>query len=454
MRSSLLRLGALTVLIGAANGGCGSDDATPGPNDTGVVDTGGVDTGTSDVATDTGDDGAVPFDCSGKADGTNCGGSAICVKGVCAGSSCGDGYVDPASGEDCDDSNATSGDGCSACHFDCKAPADCDDASSCNGVELCNTVTHRCEAGTKAADGTACTLAGGAGTCKSGACVAAGCGNAVKDGTEDCDDGNADDADGCTKLCKFTCAAAADCDDANKCNGDETCNTTTHKCAAGTAITCTPKAGCTGTCAPTTGACAYPDADADGVACDADCIDTDPAVFPGAYECKDGKDNDCSAATADGTAPSCLCYADGDKDGYAASGAATISSSGTCPTGYTRRAPVDAATTDCGSFSSSVYPGQKDWYASSYCKVLVMPGGSCSAASSSFDYDCSGAAEQRYKTASTTSCPGAPTLLACIMRSGWIGAVPACGGSGSYRSCTWGGSSCSGAETSRKQECH
>lgn len=469
MRSSSLAASALVALLASASIACsgGSDGGSVAATDSGVVaDTTPADSGVpidsgappdTSGTTETGTDSGTGVDCTGKPDGTDCGGGSVCIKGLCSGSSCGDGYVDTANGEECDDSNAVSGDGCSLCKFDCKSAADCDNGNTCDGAETCNTTTHMCGSGTAPADGTACALsAGGSGTCKAKACVKAGCGNGVVDTGEDCDDNNADDTDGCTKLCKFTCTADADCSDGNKCNGEETCDTGTHRCGAGTAITCSPKTGCTGTCDPGSGACTYPDVDKDGVACDTDCNDADPGVFPGAYECKDGKDNDCRSETVDTSAPSCQCFFDSDRDGYAPAGATTITSSGVCPDGYTRRAPVDAKTTDCAANNASAHPDQAAWFTTSYCKTLVLGGGTCPLASISWDYNCSGAAEQRWTRVSTTSCPGATSSVSCTGRSGWIGSTPACGVSGSYRSCTWNpfALSCSGTETTRKQECH
>ncbi|MBN1771329.1 MAG: hypothetical protein JXB32_08720 [Deltaproteobacteria bacterium] len=46
------------------------------------------------------------------------------------------------------------------------------------------------------------------------------CGDGVVDLTEECDDGNADDTDGCTVRCTFSCHLAADCEDGNECTED------------------------------------------------------------------------------------------------------------------------------------------------------------------------------------------------------------------------------------------
>lgn len=458
------RLGVLSHLFASlalvACGGGATSDESAANADAGLVDdTAVMDASEAGVATDSGspvEDASVGFDCSGKPDGTECGGGSICLRGACAGSSCGDGFVNAAAGEDCEDDNDASGDGCSLCKFDCKSDTDCANGNTCDGAEKCNTTTHRCEAGTAATEGTSCSASGGgSGSCKGGLCVSAGCGNGVKEAGEDCDDANADDTDGCTRLCKFTCSTSADCDDGNKCNGAEACDSAAHKCKPGAAVICSPKSGCTGTCEPSTGACSYPDADKDGVACDKDCNDADPAMFPGAYECKDGKDNDCNAGTSDSTAPSCICYRDNDKDGFAIVGAATVSAAGACPDGYTRRAPVlgDASSIDCSEVNASAYPGQTAWFTSSYCGKWGVVGGALTCTEYSYDYNCSGAAEKRYSATSATSCPGATNLLVCVSRSGWIGAVPACGAKGTFRSCSWSASGCTGTETSRAQEC-
>jgi cysteine-rich repeat protein len=60
----------------------------------------------------------------------------------------------------------------------------------------------------------------------------------VLGGTEECDDGNEVDGDGCDNDCSFTCTAGTPngdvvCDDTDPCNGVETC-TPEHTCAAGT----------------------------------------------------------------------------------------------------------------------------------------------------------------------------------------------------------------------------
>jgi NADH-quinone oxidoreductase subunit L len=55
------------------------------------------------------------IDCTVSDDGTRCGPGAICMDEVCAPSACGDGFVDPVRGEQCDDGNRVGGDSCARC---------------------------------------------------------------------------------------------------------------------------------------------------------------------------------------------------------------------------------------------------------------------------------------------------------------------------------------------------
>jgi cysteine-rich repeat protein len=125
---------------------------------------------------------------------------------------CGDGTVN--AGEQCDDGNGTSSDGCeNDCTFSCEAAADCDDSAICNGVESCSSESHACLPGSMATDGTIC----GEGSCRGGECAPSGCGNTVVEAGEDCDDGNLDPDDGCDNDCTFTCTTDDDCDDGEGC---------------------------------------------------------------------------------------------------------------------------------------------------------------------------------------------------------------------------------------------
>ena len=208
------------------------------------------------------------------------------------------------------------GDGCASCRFECKADMDCDDGNPCNGAETCDKSMagkQLCKAGTAPptappAPSRARRRLHGRQLREGGLRQRHGRGGRAMRRHERRRRRRLHPA------CKFTCNANADCSDGNMCTGVESCNTTTHRCEPGTAVTCTATGSCqaAGTCTPATGVCIYPDADRDGKVCNTDCNDADPAVFPGGFECKDGKDNDCNPATLDATAPGCECYVDTD----------------------------------------------------------------------------------------------------------------------------------------------
>ncbi len=149
--------------------------------------------------------------CSSVADNAN---TAACTFGAmgstttstCAGGNCGtcgNGTVD--TGEQCDDGNAVSGDGCEPnCTFSCTASASCDDGDPCNGAETCNTTTHQCALGTSEATGTTC---GTGKVCIDASCRPSICGDGYTDATknETCDPPN-------TVGCDASCKALTLCD--------------------------------------------------------------------------------------------------------------------------------------------------------------------------------------------------------------------------------------------------
>jgi cysteine-rich repeat protein len=94
----------------------------------------------------------------------------------------GNGYVDTAMGEQCDDGNTTSGDGCSA---------DCLSDETCGNGYVDTAMGEQCDDGNNS-DNDAC-LAG---------CVMNVCGDGLQHlGVEACDDGNTVSGDGCSADC-------------------------------------------------------------------------------------------------------------------------------------------------------------------------------------------------------------------------------------------------------------
>jgi cysteine-rich repeat protein len=376
-------------------------------------------------------------------------GTFICMNGNCTTSRCGDLYVDGTAGEDCDDGNDVNGDGCDAtCTFSCSVASDCDDGNVCNGSETCDATADGkgkiCAVGVEAAPNTPC---GTGMVCRvGGTCAAVGCGNNVVDPGEDCDDGNTTEGDGCDNDCTFSCTFNGDCIDQNVCNGTETCNTTTHICQAGTVLTCNDSNACTtDSCDPVKG-CIYTliDNDGDGYAsstlgkCGTDCNDKDPAIYPGAPELCDGKDNDCDLLI-DEEAP--FWYPDCDGDGFALLKSTPVQSCDkptgpplACPKGsvgaWTSLVPSETKYADCWDADAVVYPGVTSFYTTPIMNRLTL----------AVDYNCDGTQEQQYTST------GVSTLSKCLKDSlgfclggsqGWTGSTaPACGKAAEYTFCS------------------
>ncbi|MFH2009213.1 MAG: kelch repeat-containing protein [bacterium] len=128
---------------------------------------------------------------------------------------CGNGLPDP--GEICDDGNQTSGDGCSG---------DCLSAEVCGNGYVDIATGEECDCGSDASSIPAsCAAVNGApgGACRTD-CVVVRCGNGLLDPGEVCDDGNQASGDGCSGDCQSTetCGngyvdhgAGEQCDDGN-----------------------------------------------------------------------------------------------------------------------------------------------------------------------------------------------------------------------------------------------
>jgi cysteine-rich repeat protein len=117
---------------------------------------------------------------------------------------CGNGVVDP--GEECDDDNTVSGDGCSAT---CQIENGCGDGNIAPGEECDDD---------NVVSGDGCSS-----TCQ----VETGCGNGVLDPGEECDDDNLVSGDGCSATCQLEVGcgngildAGEQCDDDNIVSGD------------------------------------------------------------------------------------------------------------------------------------------------------------------------------------------------------------------------------------------
>jgi len=126
--------------------------------------------------------------------------NAFCKNTTFEGGFCGDGNVDDAHGEECDDNNLANGDGCSSsCLIECgngnlDHGEECDDANTVNG------------------DG-----------CSSSCLIE--CGNGRLDYGEECDDGNTVNGDDCSNICTL----ASLCGD-GVCSNFENCNNCWEDC--------------------------------------------------------------------------------------------------------------------------------------------------------------------------------------------------------------------------------
>jgi cysteine-rich repeat protein len=258
-----------------------------------------------------------------------------------ASSRCGNASVDP--GEACDDGNTIAFDGCeSDCARTCDDDAECVDDSECNGVEECApcedaacATGRACRAGTTLDDGTECALEAATGVCHSGDCVMMGCGNAVVEDGEHCDDGNTTTRDGCESDCRFSCELDASL--TNRwyldCDGDSFATTgvdpvevclepAPDACGGGWTLR-----------VPGTGA--------------ADCDDTASDVRPGAAEVCDGEDTDCDGEIDDGVTSTFYLDSDGDDHGNPASAMVACS----LPAGHA------VLGDDCNDACAACYPG-------------------------------------------------------------------------------------------------
>lgn len=141
---------------------------------------------------------------SAATNGTSCGTGMVCQNSTCVADTCGNGFA--VAPEECDDGglNGTIGDGCSStCRYTCvstDSTRNCASTNPCVGQGTCNDTTHVCTVGMKLMDGTAC---GSGGSCVMGVCTQAICGDGVRVTSEQCDDGNTANLDGCDSTCKF-----------------------------------------------------------------------------------------------------------------------------------------------------------------------------------------------------------------------------------------------------------
>lgn len=126
--------------------------------------------------------------------------------GECVATECGNAIIEP--GEQCDDGNTVSGDGCEDCLIVAvcgngflEFPEECDDGNTVGG------------------DG-----------CEADCRVIPVCGNGIFEGEEECEDGNTQPGDGCDASCRFERCGRIICADGNPCTLDSCEDPTTSNC--------------------------------------------------------------------------------------------------------------------------------------------------------------------------------------------------------------------------------
>lgn len=137
--------------------------------------------------------------------------------------------------EECDDGNNIDNDGCSnLCTYSCTSDTGCEgEKSDCSGGVTCDLAAHKCvPSGAKAPNDQKC---GDNSFCYEGKCYTVECGNGVTQKGEECDDGNSDDADGCTKKCTYSCGSTIEVGrvEQNVCDPTASCDPNTHKWTKG-----------------------------------------------------------------------------------------------------------------------------------------------------------------------------------------------------------------------------
>ncbi|MCB9636079.1 MAG: hypothetical protein H6721_28550 [Sandaracinus sp.] len=236
--------------------------------------------------------------------------------------------------------------------------------SSCEGGqgpvdEVCNALDDDCDGRSDEAlaagcwvdgDGDSYAMAGAASQCA----PASGCPGGFTSrrpgsGAQDCNDGAMGINPGASEACDLV---------------DQDCD---GRVDEGVAFGCWndgdrdgyPANGAAGRCVPA-GGCPVGTTTRDpATASNRDCNDGNASIRPGATEVCNGVDDNCAGGADDGLPDGC--WADGDRDGYAANGAAgQCAPAGGCPSGTTNRNPSNVANRDCNDGAATVNPGASE----------------------------------------------------------------------------------------------
>ena len=261
-------------------------------------------------------------------------------KTTCTPLDCGNGKLEPDKGEKCDDGNRMPGDGCSAaCQTERGWKCDTDTSGKSICQNTCGDSILNAEYGETCDDGGLVDGDGCSANCQVEAgyacepvgkpddqgkqpshCYARVCGDGFAVGNEECDDGNTQNGDGCSKFCKrepnYNCPNTGGpcekdvCGD-SKVTGDETCDEGTAQ----------PSGGCVNCQIQFGWECKTP-----GAACTQTAVCGD-GVFQGSEECDDN-----NTENGDGCSSTCQI-----EPSYKCSGTPSICEKGSCGDGILQK---------------------------------------------------------------------------------------------------------------------
>lgn len=332
LRGALL---STLVCVFALASACGGD--TTASDDDDDRPEGGQGPGEAGGGGRTGGSGGTAGDGSGGTGGDGTGGSSG-GKGGTAGTGgtddCGNGSVD--SDEECDDENASEGDGCDAScrredgwQCDMLEPTGCEETCGDGLVVGAEAVGTGCDDGNTEADdgcGDDCRVEPGASCSGEPSVCALGCGDGDLGATEECDDGNDQSGDGCSSVCREEsgwncpdpgepCVSTAQCGD-RELGGPEVCDDGNE----------VDDDGCAGDCRSVDPGYYCP---APGMPCRERCGDGD---VTGDEECEDG-----NATSGDGCSSTCRIEAGASCNGsacvFAVCGNGTVEAGEACDLG-------------------------------------------------------------------------------------------------------------------------